>query len=343
MNKALKKLKLQLEKSKSSLSKDQHKLEKIERAIQKAKQERNKSNEQKCKKYELKYRKKVSEHKASIEAIEKEIAKKKKEAAAAKPSGQVVLPQPQPQPQPLPQPQPQPVIKLPFPVLNDRRDKATIYRTLETKLNELMRKKGANIANMDGLERLLKTTNDRRAILSQLDKIKQLDANYSSQQDKLIKQLEYIKLSIQIGSLSTASFKSFKKYLTLYYTLDELRASAALTGGFQELPLMARLSQDLSEVVNYMKNENRMYLKSQKASLAGERDQSPPPSSVVPEKVQSPTKALTATYESVCKSLVAVLAHTAACAHATAAINAYTQSYYAYLQVCLSIYLTHII
>lgn len=106
-----------------------------------------------------------------------------------------------------------------------------------------------------------------------------------------------------------------------------------MTGGMNfEMPMIAKLTQQLTEMVNYMKNENRVYLKSQKATQqANEREQTPPPADLPPP--ESPTKSLRQTYESLCKSLVAVLAHTAACAHATAAINSYTQAYYAYIQV----------
>lgn len=128
-----------------------------------------------------------------------------------------------------------------------------------------------------------------------------------------------------------------KHFLILIFVVvdmfkDELRASAALTGGMNfEMPMIAKITQQLAEIVNFMKNENRMYLKSQKATTANEREATPPPANLPPP--ESPTKAIRQTYESLCKSLVAVIAHTAACAHATAAINAYSQAYYAYLQV----------
>lgn len=110
-----------------------------------------------------------------------------------------------------------------------------------------------------------------------------------------------------------------------------MRTSVAVTGGMNfEMPMMAKITQQLTEMVNFMKHENRMYLKSQKAAT-NEREATPPPANQAPP--ESPTKAVRQTYESLCKSLVAVLAHTAACAHATAAINAYSQAYYAYLQV----------
>lgn len=128
--------------------------------------------------------------------------------------------------------------------------------------------------------------------------------------------------------------------------IDELRASAAVTGGFNyEVPMIAKITQQLTEMSNFMKQENRLYLKKHQKSAAAagsnttERETTPPATNQpAPE---SPTKSLRQTYESLCKSLVAVLAHTAACAHATAAINAYTQAYYAYIQVIINLKKTH--
>lgn len=128
---------------------------------------------------------------------------------------------------------------------------------------------------------------------------------------------------------SWVDVRSINRFL---WGLDELRTRAALTGGYNyEMPMIAKITQQLADMVNYMKHENRAYLKSQKAAM-NERDQSPPPTTTTATP-ESPTKAIRSTFESVVKSLVAVLAHTAACAHATAAINAYSQAYYAYLQV----------
>lgn len=174
--------------------------------MKKARDERNKKNEQKCKKYSIKYRQKVEYLESKVDIYQKKINQKKDKSSnsngkASQKQGVEPQPQPQPQPQPGPVQQPQ-ILKLPYPVLNDKRDKATIYRTLETKLNEVMKKQNINRANIEGLMRQSKMAPSlvaRASLQTQLDKLRQLDANYDSQRDKLIKQLDYIRLSLNLG------------------------------------------------------------------------------------------------------------------------------------------------
>lgn len=231
-NKSVHRLNQQLEKYRSDLKKSQHRLEKINRALQKARDEHNKSNEQKCKKHLAKYRRKIDEIKSKIETYEKRVSQAKKERSSGTGGGgagggggggnklEDQQPQPQPQPQPVQQPQ---MLKLPYPVLNDKRDKTTIYRTLETKLNEVIKKENMNRSNIDGLMRQLKVAPSlvaRASLQTQLDKHKQLDLNYESQREKLIKQIEYIRLSLNLGSFFLVNFFLIFRMLSIIFNKD---------------------------------------------------------------------------------------------------------------------------
>ena len=176
--------------------------------MKKARDERNKKNEQKCKKYAIKYRQKVEYLESKVDIYQKKISQKKDKSSSNGKASQKQGVEQQPQTGPHPQPQPGPVqqpqiLKLPYPVLNDKRDKATIYRTLETKLNEVMKKQNINRANIESLMRQSKMAPSlvaRASLQTQLDKLRQTDASYDSQRDKLIKQLDYIRLSLNLGN-----------------------------------------------------------------------------------------------------------------------------------------------
>ena len=85
--------------------------------------------------------------------------------------------------QPQQQQQQQQVIKLPYPVLNDKRDMNTILLTLETKFQELMKKISNN----------LQMKKQHQQNKQQLEKLNQLEKTYESQREKLIKQIDYIR------------------------------------------------------------------------------------------------------------------------------------------------------
>jgi hypothetical protein len=93
--------------------------------------------------------------------------------------------------------------------------------------------------------------------------------------------------------------------------------------------IVGRMTRSLNEMYNYMKQENKEYVFRQKR-LTGESSASAidlTQANQQPEE-PSPMTKLNELYEQVTKALTAVLAHTAACAHTSAAINAYNYSIY---------------
>jgi hypothetical protein len=292
-----------IERIKRDLEKDQHRYEKIERALAKAKSELNEANVKKCKKYKLKYETKIIGLKRKLELTEKAIAKlksKKPNKAPAEKTKDIVQPAPVKinistsslKPTVANDSNQAPQIKLPYPVLNDTRDMKVILQTLETRLTELGKKMSAN--------KQLKT----RPGQPQLEKIIQLEKSYESQKEKLVRQIEYIQLSLR------------------------LRSTAANTND-------PALSHKLNEIYQFMKNENRQYLKANKIeakeSASGKQQQlqqlqGDKQASAISPKQPTPTSsksAINQAYETLIKSLVTVLAHTAACAHSTASISTY--------------------
>ena len=77
------------------------------------------------------------------------------------------------------------------------RDFKRISTTLDTKLTELMKKMDVNRKNIE--EIFSRKTRHMQQV--QLDKFNQMEANYESQREKLIKQLDYVLLSLNLGSL----------------------------------------------------------------------------------------------------------------------------------------------
>lgn len=72
------------------------------------------------------------------------------------------------------------VIKLPFPVLNDKRNMKIILGTLETKRNELVKKCDQNAQTLKILTKKGVDKTDER-----LEKLKQLEQVFESQRDKV--------------------------------------------------------------------------------------------------------------------------------------------------------------
>ena len=210
--------------------------------------------------------------------------------------------------------------------MNDKREKTTILGTLETKLNELIKKIQTNRKNLDNINEQIRSTPQISSNAQTLekhyrnmDKLKQLDQLYESQHDKLQKQIEYIRLSLHIESLTN-------------------RPNPALV--MQDMPYIQSLSNQLNEMYLYMKNENKLYLKKQQQSADG--DTSGSSNALVKNSSfsglsmfmdrEAPMKRIHSLYEKVNSALAALLAHIAATAHSSAAMYAYNYQYYQYYQ-----------
>ncbi len=197
---------------------------------------------------------------------------------------------------------------------------------METKLNELIKKLQINRKNLDILSEQIRSTpqiSSNAQVLEKqyrnLDKLKQLDQLYESQQDKLQKQIEYIRLSLHIESLTN-------------------RPNPALV--MQDMPYIQSLSNQLNEMYLYMKNENKLYLKKQQQqqqSTDGDgsglfvKNSSFNSLSMFMDR-EAPIKRINSLFEKVNNALAALLAHIAASAHSSAAMYAYNYSYYQYYQ-----------
>jgi len=248
-----------------------HKLEKIERALIKAENENNKENASKCKKYKKLYDQKVKDLKITLKQTKSKLDKyveivsaknsannnnnKKAEEVFKKPSQMTAdssqakanekqqihakdAQQKETKPT-QPQPQPPTVLKLPFPVLNDKRDFQTILKTLETKYSELQNKKEANRKSIDSFSSF---TSDKKLLEKNeqmVDKLKQLDKSISLLIQRLVKQMDYLKLSLNLESIKKRNLMS-------------------------DSETISRMSHTLGEMFNYMKNENKEYIMKQK-------------------------------------------------------------------------------
>jgi hypothetical protein len=246
-----------------------HKLEKIERALIKAENENNKENASKCKKYKKLYDQKVKDLKITLKQTKSKLDKyveivnaknsansnnKKAEEVFKKPSQmtadlsqtkvnekqQILAKDVQKETKPIQQqPQAQTVLKLPFPVLNDKRDFQTILKTLETKYSELQNKKEANRKSIDSFSSF---TSDKKLMEKNeqmVDKLKQLDKSISLLIQRLVKQMDYLKLSLNLESIKKRNLMS-------------------------DSETISRMSHTLGEMFNYMKNENKEYIMKQK-------------------------------------------------------------------------------
>jgi hypothetical protein len=319
----LKKLKKQLTKFKDNYKSVKHKLEKIDRALVKARNENNKTNVKKCNKYKLKYEQKLQKVKKNlkttqaklVELEENEEARRKENDLAskakeifepnnAKDSAQI---EKNKKADDSNSTQPTKSIKLPYPVLNDKRDMKTVLITLETKFNELKIKTDTNKRNISTL--LNSSMNEINK--TNLDKLRQLEQTYESQMDKLLRQIDYIKLSLH---------------------LETIRGRNLLSDG----AIISSIAARLNEMYMFMKNENIMCLKKHALETSSSQQSTKPQqqSANKPDEADKPpTSQLNALFEVVNKSFAALLAHTAAAAHANAAVNAYSYAYYYQQQV----------
>jgi len=309
----IRKLKKYLSKYKDSYKSIKHKLEKIDRALAKARNENNKSNVKKCSKYKLKYEQKLQNVKKDLkttqaklvnleeneEAKRKEMTSKTKQIIELSSKNAKESDKNKKADDSMSSQAPK-SIKLPYPVLNDKRDMKTILVTLETKLNELKIKTDTNKQNISAL--LNSSMNEINK--TNIDKLRQLEQTYESQMDKLLRQIDYIKLSLHLETIRSRN----------------LLGDAAL---------ISSIASRLNEMYMFMKNENILCLKKHALETSISQQSTKPQDE--PEK--QPTSQLNALFEVVNKSLAALLAHTAAAAHANANVNAYAYAYYYQQQV----------
>lgn len=235
----------------------QRKLEKIQRALKKAEDEGNKVNAKKCRKFMLKYKAKIdklkrkskqttpssgssssseSESGSGSESDTDSDSSSSSDSSSGSTSrkndrGEKHLPVKQSQQSVEAKQQP---IKLPYPVINDKRDLNTILATLDSKSIEILKKREQNQMMLDKAIR-------EGGPAMRIEKLRQLDQAYDSQQDKLNKQIDYVKLSLN---------------------LEALRANVHLM--MANGPLIEKLSLQLTEMHNYMKNENAKKIKEAK-------------------------------------------------------------------------------
>ncbi len=241
----------------------QHKLEKIQRALVKAENEGNKSNIKKCKKFIGKYQEKIEKFKKkgrlaaakilAFKAKQAELALKKNQSKSDLASGdsknnRYMSPSSTDSPrrddsqttvaaskQPT---QTEAKIKLPYPIINDTRDLNTILATLESKSIEIMKRR--EMAK-NSIEQYMRDVGSQKRVPSdyneRLDKMNQLLNAYDSQQEKLVRQIEYAKLSLNLDALRANSSTNIHLMMS-------------------NAPLVDKMAIQLNEMFNYMKSEN---------------------------------------------------------------------------------------
>ena len=175
---------------------------------------------------------------------------------------------------------------------------------------------------MKSITSILNCTDTDPAIVEKnernLIKLKQLDQALDSQQDKLLKQLDYIKLSLNIQMLRDKNANN-------------------PVGLLKDAELINKMRQKLNEMHMYMKNENKAYILKQKQQAEGGEQATGDGAAnqavaVAEPKKVDPMDHLNSLYEKVNNALAALLAHTAAVAHAQAGISAYNYMCYYYQQ-----------
>jgi hypothetical protein len=329
------------------LKRSQHKLEKIQRALVKAENEGNKSNMKKCKKFIGKYEQKIEAFKKKARlAAAKILAFKAKQAELAlkkNPSksdvsgldskgNRYLSPSSTDSPRRDEQltavaaskqlPQPEVKIKLPYPIINDTRDLTTILGTLDSKSIEIMKRREA-VKN--SIEQYMREVDTHKRAPSdyheRLDKMNQLIFVYDSQQEKLVQQIEYAKLSLNLDALRANSSTNIHLMMS-------------------NAPLIDKMSQQLNEMFNYMKSENTKKVRDSKLINEAKINEQmlnvsttmscSPKSAAAAAKPISPKEKINTMVSIVNNSLATLLAHTAASAHSTAALTAYAYNYYQY-------------
>ncbi|CAF0726541.1 unnamed protein product [Brachionus calyciflorus] len=190
----------------------QRKYGKIERALAKPTEHEDKLK--KIKKYKQKYKIKIDKLKKRIEHAKIKVAQLTKEKNQAT------------QIAPEPKKTTSTSIKVPYPVLNDKRDMKIILVTLEKKLKEILHKKDINLKSM--------SQTDKNS--PNYSKLSQLETALDSQKDKLNKQIEYLKLSLSLQAINKKPNQD-----------PMLRQKAA------------NLTNKINDLFNYMKNENKNF------------------------------------------------------------------------------------
>ena len=154
-------------------------------------------------------------------------------------------------------------VKLPYPVLNDKRDKNTVLNILQEKqvhLEEMLNQtlntlKNLEDENIDGIQNINEEINIK------FKRLKSLEANIKIQLARLKKQIEYIKLSIELVRVNQ-KIEQDSKYLSL-----------------EQLEFMKKKSFDLKNqtelIRKFMHDKNFEFLNQNKSSL--QNAQNPPP------------------------------------------------------------------
>ena len=260
------------EKTNKEHDKVQHKLDKIERAYLKAQQEDNKINVKKCYKYKMKYSLKVNKLKGNLKILQSKRDKlqndltniknkssfannclnlcnySKEDSKETKSSKQVDLQNDllnknifktniESMEKSL---EIKSTIKLPFPVLHDLRDMSTIYGTLETKRIELIKKIEQNIHNLN----IIRKEKNSEKWSDRIEKLKQFELIYDLQRDKIEKQLEYVKLSMNLENIRSISTNNPSIMMQNKLAIDQM-------------------TSQLNDMYTFMKQENKLHLKRQ--------------------------------------------------------------------------------
>lgn len=194
-------------------------------------------------------------------------------------------------------------IKLPFPVLNDTRNMEEILSMLETKRSGLMKKHDQNIQTLKML-----TKKGAEKLDDKVDKLKKLDQVYESQRDKIEKQLDYIRLSLNLNSIRRRTDNNPALIIQNKHSIDQMTAQ-------------------LNDMYNYMKQENMIAIKKHQeladAEAAAAEEEAAKKESLIK---------LTTLYDQVNNSMAAILAHIGATAHAAASYAVSNHFYASYFQ-----------
>lgn len=261
----------------SELESAERKYGKIERALQKSTIDDDKLK--KIKKYKTKYKTKIEKTKKRIDHVKIKLVELNKEKSQSSIQSTSIE-----------QKKPSSVLKVPYPVLNDKRDMKIILSTLEKKMKELGQKKDINNRNLSHM--------DKNSV--NYSKLLQLNQAMENQREKLSKQIEYLNLSLSLEAINKKPNQ------------DPMTRQKA-----------AKLTIKINDLFNYMKNENKNYLIQQQMSENERKTDSP-----IAGQIDPFDNKINGLYEQLNKALVAYLAHTAATAHYSAAVSAANYNYY---------------
>ena len=145
-----------------------------------------------------------------------------------------------------------PILKLPYPVLNDKRDMTAIKQILKEKqrsLNEMFEKTRVTLHNLDSNETAVDQENEHLTLEEKEQKrmrLRNLHENIKLQLSRLNRQIDYVKVNLELVELRRILEREEREH-----EVERLKKR------------LVELSNQNEDLLVFMKDENRRFLKQQ--------------------------------------------------------------------------------